>query len=71
MQSKHVFRLLSLVLSLPLLLILSACDNTAQTGESGNADAPDFKLQDVAGGEVALSDFSGQPVLLYFHMAVG
>lgn len=33
--------------------------------------APAFSLPSVGGGEVALADFSGKPVLLYFHMAVG
>lgn len=63
-------RYLSLLLTLPLLLILSACANNTQIIEMG-ADAPAFTLTDAAGGEVSLSDFSGQPVLLYFHMAVG
>lgn len=30
-------------------------------------DAPDFQLQDQDGHEVALSDFHGQPVVLYFY----
>lgn len=40
----------------------------------GGADlptAPDFDLPSVAGPTVALDDFRGRPVLLYFHMAVG
>jgi peroxiredoxin Q/BCP len=34
-------------------------------------DAPAFSLPDAHGGSVALSDYAGRPVLLYFHMAVG
>jgi hypothetical protein len=33
--------------------------------------APLFSLPSVAGSDVALEDFRGRPVLLYFHMAVG
>jgi len=33
--------------------------------------APAFRLPSVSGGEVQLSDYQGQPVLLFFHMAVG
>ena len=33
--------------------------------------APDFTLPESGGGQVGLADFSGRPVLLYFHMAVG
>jgi peroxiredoxin len=34
-------------------------------------DAPPFELATVAGDRVALENFRGRPVLLYFHMAVG
>ncbi len=49
--------------------LLAACGGSSglQVGD----DAPDFSLQSVDGNRVSLSDFSGQPVLLYFHMAVG
>ncbi len=33
--------------------------------------APDFTLPESGGGQVGLADFSGRPVLLYFHMALG
>ena len=61
-------RLFYIVLTLPLLLV--ACGEDSQEIEVG-ATAPDFTLPDASGGEVSLSDYSGQPVLLYFHMAVG
>lgn len=52
-----------------LLLVLTGCGSSSaiQVG----ATAPDFTLADARGGDVSLSDFSGQPVLLFFHMAVG
>lgn len=54
----------------PLMILLSACGlNNSQIDVGSNA--PAFTLPDAAGGEVSLSDYSGQPVLLYFHMAVG
>ena len=53
-----------------LALVLSACssgDSGLQVGDR----APDFKLESSDGENVALSDYRGQPVLLYFHMALG
>ena len=47
-----------------LAILLAACQNT-------DSPAPDFTLPSATGEEVALSDFAGQPVMLYFHMAVG
>lgn len=60
------------VLSVLLAALLVACSGQppAQSGAGGQA-APDFTLPSATGGEVSLSDFAGQPVLLFFHMAVG
>jgi cytochrome oxidase Cu insertion factor (SCO1/SenC/PrrC family) len=33
--------------------------------------APEFILDNALGGQTALSDYEGTPVLLFFHMAVG
>lgn len=63
-------RIVSFVSLLLATLLLAACGGDEQTIEVG-AEAPDFTLPDAAGGEVSLADYSGQPVLLYFHMAVG
>ena len=35
------------------------------------SDAPEFTLDNALGGQTALSDYEGTPVLLFFHMAVG
>lgn len=54
-------------------LLLSACSR-AEVQESLRVGdkAPDFSLPAANGETVALADFIGkQPVLLYFHMAVG
>ena len=49
---------------------LAACGDDDAAFAVGS-HAPDFALPDSEGGSVALSDFSGGPVLLYFHMADG
>lgn len=68
-------RLLYVLLALPVVLLLAACSGGDDEDEGSaievGAAAPAFTLPDAAGGEVSLADYSGQPVLLYFHMAVG
>ena len=55
------------------VVLLTACSE----GHRGpqpikiGAQAPAFVLPDAAGDKTSLSDYEGQPVLLYFHMAVG
>ncbi len=60
---------------LPFLLVvfvLSACSSGASDALEVGDTAPDFSLQNALGGTVSLQDYaSSQPVLLYFHMAVG
>lgn len=51
-------------------LLLAACQSAPQ-GITPGAEAPDFTLLDSAGNEVALADYEGTPVLLFFHMAMG
>jgi cytochrome oxidase Cu insertion factor (SCO1/SenC/PrrC family) len=80
-------RLIRLFLFLLLLgtVGLTACGGDNEDDNNGNQDsdnetsglnvgdeAPDFSLPAVDGGDVSLADYTGrQPVLLYFHMAVG
>lgn len=47
-------------------------NNTSSSGLNVGDPAPAFNLPSADGGEVSLADYMGeQPVLLYFHMAVG
>jgi cytochrome oxidase Cu insertion factor (SCO1/SenC/PrrC family) len=65
-------KLLKILLTLPFVLLLAACaSGGSEDSIEVGADAPEFTLPNAAGGEVSLSDYAGQPVLLYFHMAVG
>ena len=55
-----------------LALILAACGGTSPaTQPSEVSAAPDFTLPNALGGEVSMSDYAGEPVFLFFHMAVG
>ncbi len=56
-------------LSILLGLVLAACGGAADL-KVGDP-APDFAMQSVDGKQVSLVDFSGKPILLYFHMAMG
>lgn len=59
------------VLSL-LAFLLAACGGSPTEQVSiPVSKAPDFTLPNALGGEVSLSNFAGQPVFLFFHMAVG
>jgi len=58
-----------LIAGLGLALALGACGPKGPLAVGDGA--PPFELATVAGDRVALQDFSGKPVLLYFHMAVG
>jgi cytochrome oxidase Cu insertion factor (SCO1/SenC/PrrC family) len=55
-----------------LVLVLTACAPQQVPADSFiKTAAPDFTLDDALGGQTSLADFSGTPVLLFFHMAVG
>lgn len=55
------------LLFIPLLVACGTKNDNPIIGEV----APDFNLTDASGNRVGLADYRGQPVLLYFHMAVG
>ncbi|MBC8497297.1 MAG: redoxin domain-containing protein [Anaerolineales bacterium] len=50
-------------------VLLQAC--SSETGLQVGADAPAFSLQSADGSTVSLDEYAAQPVLLYFHMAMG
>ena len=51
-------------------LLVAACGE-ADGGLAVGDAAPDFSLAESSGGSVALDEYQGQDVLLYFHMADG
>jgi hypothetical protein len=54
--------------------VLPACGGISSTSEPAGdlgRRAPNFTLPSASGGRVALSDFAGTPVLLYFSMGPG
>ena len=61
-----------LIWTVLLVMVLTACAPQPSHASSlvGMA-APGFTLDNALGGQTSLSDYAGQPVLLFFHMAVG
>ena len=53
-------------------VLLAACGgNSAQNKIAIGNPAPDFTLTSSDSTQVSLSDYKGEPVLLFFHMAGG
>lgn len=78
----RLFRFLGFALLIGLMsLALQACESDEEdapeepessAGLQVGEAAPAFTLPSVDGNDVSLADYVGeQPVLLYFHMAVG
>lgn len=67
MNVKLVFLISFLLFS---TLILVACGSSEGNLAVGDT-APDFSLTTAENRVVSLNDFSGKPVLMYFHMALG
>jgi len=62
---------LSLAILLAMSLVLQACSPDSSELSVGD-QAPTFTLPSATGAEVSLSEVNAdQPVLLYFHMALG
>lgn len=49
----------------------AACGGSQPEGITVGAAAPAFTLPAATGEQVSLADYRGQPVLLFFHMAMG
>ena len=61
-----------LMISMALVMILITACGASESGLEVGDRAPGFSLQAADGDAVSLSDYRGeQPVLLYFHMALG
>jgi len=60
------------ILLVMLALALTACasPSISESPLAGTV-APDFELENALGGKTSLAEYSGTPVLLFFHMAVG
>jgi peroxiredoxin len=52
--------------SIVVLAVLLGCTRTDDRSASVSGDAPNFKLQDLSGKTVQLSDYKGKPVMLDF-----
>jgi len=62
---------LFLALGLTSVLLATCGGGTSVPASDEIRPAPDFTLSNALGGEVSLSDYEGEPVFLFFHMAVG
>ena len=62
---------LYLALGLISILLVTCGGSSSAPTTDKLRPAPDFTLPNALGGEVALTDYAGQPVFLFFHMAVG
>ena len=64
--------LYTVALFMSLVLVVSACGGEVGGDLAVGDKAPEFSLKSFGGETIQLSDYQGnQPVLLYFHMAVG
>jgi cytochrome oxidase Cu insertion factor (SCO1/SenC/PrrC family) len=67
--------LLAATLALGVLVAACSRQETPPTSEQGpiavGQTAPAFSLKSSSGGTVSLSEYAGEPVLLYFSMGPG
>ena len=57
------------VVLLAMAVSIAGCGDSSE--EAVEDAAPDFTMVDATGDSVALADYTGTPVLLFFHMADG
>ena len=67
----HIKTLRLILLVILISLLVSCAPQEASVSSVAGVTAPDFTLDNALGGRVSLSDYAGEPVLLFFHMAVG
>jgi peroxiredoxin Q/BCP len=68
-MKKHKLILIAFLLIAGILI--TACGSTSSNQIRVGNPAPDFTLTSSDGSPVSLSEYKGQPVLLFFHMAEG
>jgi peroxiredoxin Q/BCP len=64
-------KIVLLYLLLVFAVFLTACGGESTPEINEGQSAPDFNMTTSDGTQVSLSDYKGQPVLLFFHMAGG
>ena len=68
----HLDKKVSTILLIVFTFILASCGSPSSSENPlVGTTAPNFELENALGGKTSLAEYSGTPVLLFFHMAVG
>jgi cytochrome oxidase Cu insertion factor (SCO1/SenC/PrrC family) len=73
-RARHGSAVIPALATAAVVAMLPACGGAQSSSEPAGdlgKPAPDFTIPSAGGGHVALSDFAGKPVLLYFSMGPG